>query len=383
MRTRLWTVGIALSLLCSACGGSSNNGKAKTVAPAASATQAGTLAATDASTHAPATSAAPASARVAASATAPALTDAPAPAKGSGTVLVLYAGSLVSLMENAIRPAFNAATGYEFQGEGKGSVALANEIKDKLRQPDAFISADPTVNDSLAGTKNGDLADWYVVWGRTTIVIAYNPKSKFAPQLDQARAGTIPWYTVLETPGLKLGRTDPQTDPKGYRTIWMLDLAEKFYKQSGLRQAILGANDNTAQIFPEEELVARMQSGQLDAGIFYLSEVAGLKPPLPSITLPDAINEGDPAMAQFYSQEIYTNSKGQSFTGSPILYTATVPSVSRNPSGGIAFVQYLATASARQLLQASGILPTNLLSGGDAGKIPAQLQPLVTGVYSP
>src|SRR5713226_997368 len=68
------------------------------------------------------------------------LIDAPIPAKGSGTVLVLYAGSLVATMENGLGPAFGRTLGYEFQGEGKGSLALANEIKDKLRQPDVFIS---------------------------------------------------------------------------------------------------------------------------------------------------------------------------------------------------------------------------------------------------
>jgi molybdate/tungstate transport system substrate-binding protein len=373
MKVGAQAIAVALSLILVGCGGTSHTSNV-TAVPAASATQPVSQA-----TSATASPTAPA----AASAAPAALTNAPAPSKGSGAVQVLYAGSLVSLMENQIRPAFNTATGYEFQGEGKGSVALANEIKDKLRQADVFISADPTVNDTLAGAKNGDLADWYVVWGRTTIVIAYNPKSRFAPQLAQAKAGAIPWYTVLEMPGFRLGRTDPQTDPKGYRTLWMFDLAEKFYKQPGLKRTILGADDNTAQIFPEEELVARMQSGQLDAGIFYLSEVTSLNPPLPFVSLPGEINQGDPALAKHYSQETYTNKMGQSFTGSPILYTATVPSVSKNPAGGLAFVQYLATAAAREMLQTNGILPTNLLSGGDASKIPSQLQPFVTGSYSP
>src|SRR6266567_2983189 len=176
------------------------------------------------------------------------LANAPLPAKGSGTVLVLYAGSLVATMENGVGPAAGKALGYEFQGESKGSVALANEIKDKLRQPDVFISADPTVNDSLAGAKNGDLADWYVVWARTSMVIGYSPRSRFAAQLDQAKAGRTPWYQVLKSPGFKLGRTDPQLDPKGYRTIFMMDLAEQYYKQPGLRQDLLGANDNVDQV---------------------------------------------------------------------------------------------------------------------------------------
>jgi molybdate/tungstate transport system substrate-binding protein len=309
-----------------------------------------------------------------------ALTNAPLPQRGSGTVQLLYAGSLVNLMENSLGPSFQKGFGYHYQGQGGGSVALANQIKDKLRQPDVFISADPTVNDLLEGAKNGDLADWYVVWGRTPIVIAYNPQSKFAPQLDQARDGKLPWYQVLEEPGFRLGRTDPQLDPKGYHTIWMMDLAEKYYDQPELRQKILKSDENTDQIFPEEELVSRLQSGQLDAGVFYLSEVAQMQ--LPHITLPDQINQGNPQMASLYAQETYTDAKGNVYRGAPILYTATIPSVSRNPAAGAAFIQYLATAGVRQALQERGLLPTDLLVGGDASKVPAQLRPYIKGSYN-
>lgn len=303
----------------------------------------------------------------------------PLPAKGSGTVQVLYAGSLVATIENGVGPAFSNALGYTYQGEAGGSVALANEIKDKLRQPDIFISADPSVNDSLAGAKNGDLADWYVVWGRTALVIAYNPRSRFAAQLDQAKAGTLPWYQVLKSPGFKLGRTDPELDPKGYKTIFMMDLAEKYYKQPGLRRAILGAGNNVDQVFPEQDLVARLQTGQLDAGVFYTSEVVDVK--LPYITVPDEINQGNPQLASLYAQESFTDSKGNVDKGSPIVYTATVPSVAKNPTGGLAFIQYLGTTNGRALLTQHGILPSNLLSGGDTSKIPEQLKPYLKGAY--
>src|SRR5450759_2524646 len=42
-------------------------------------------------------------------------------------VSVAYAGSLVNLMEKKVGPAFTQATGYPYQGEGKGSSALAND----------------------------------------------------------------------------------------------------------------------------------------------------------------------------------------------------------------------------------------------------------------
>jgi molybdate/tungstate transport system substrate-binding protein len=52
---------------------------------------------------------------------------------GESEVSVLYAGSLVNLMEKDMGPTFNQATGYKYLGEGKGSVALANMIKEKLK----------------------------------------------------------------------------------------------------------------------------------------------------------------------------------------------------------------------------------------------------------
>jgi ABC-type molybdate transport system substrate-binding protein len=46
----------------------------------------------------------------------------------AGTVSVLYAGSLVNLMEHGIGPAFDKASGDEFQDYAGGSNLLANQI---------------------------------------------------------------------------------------------------------------------------------------------------------------------------------------------------------------------------------------------------------------
>ena len=58
-------------------------------------------------------------------------------------VAVLYAGSLATVMENGVGPAFAKATGYEYKGEAHGSLGAARLIRDRLRSPDVFISADP------------------------------------------------------------------------------------------------------------------------------------------------------------------------------------------------------------------------------------------------
>ena len=202
----------------------------------------------------------------------------------AASVDVLYAGSLVNLMEHGIGPAFDKVTGDTFEGFGGGSNGLANQIKGKLRRADVFISANPKVNDTLMGGANGDWVVWYVTFAQSPLVIGYSPASKFAADLK-----TKPWYEVLREPGIKIGRTDAKLDPKGALTVQLLDKAEQVYHQPGLAQAVLGAPDNPEQVRPEENLVGRLQSGQIDVGFFYSTETADLKIdaiPLPSTPPP-------------------------------------------------------------------------------------------------
>ena len=292
-----------------------------------------------------------------------------------GTVNVAYAGSLVNVMEHQLGPAFQAATGYTYQGKGAGSTALANQIKGKLIAPDIFISASAAAYAPLEGAANGNVVRWYMSFAATQMVIGYSPKSAFAARLQAAANGATPWYTVLETPGLRIGRTDPALDPKGVNTLLTLRLAETYYHQPDLSQRILGAANNPAQIFPEEELVARLTSGQLDAGFFYLNEVkdAGL----PYMTLPAQINLGDPAQKATYAQAHYTDAKGNTQTGKPILYSVTIPATVKNAAGAAAFVQYLLGSGGQGLLRADGIEPIAIIFSGDAAAVPSALSQYV------
>lgn len=287
---------------------------------------------------------------------------------GAGTVSVMYAGSLVTLMEKRIGPAFDEATGFTFQGEGKGSVAIANLIKGKTRTPDIFISADPSVNAQLQGSSNGNFVSWWVPFARTALVIAWSPKSKFAAAFEAAKADQRTWESVIEESGLRLGRTDPALDPKGYRTLWLFQLDEARTGDKGEAQRILGSPDNPAQIFPEEQLVARLQAGQLDAGIFYQIEAVEAK--LPFLELPAEVNQGDPTREAHYASVSYTDKKGTVYNGSPILYTVTIPSTAHNQSGAESFVQYLFGEEGQKLLTQEGLLSTTPTVSGDPSTVP-------------
>jgi molybdate/tungstate transport system substrate-binding protein len=261
------------------------------------------------------------------------------------TVNVLYAGSLVNLMEHGIGPAFDKATGDRFQGYAGGSVGLANQIKGKLRRGDVFISANPKVNDALTGAANGDWVSWYVAFAQSPLVIGYNASSKFAADLK-----TKPWYRVLSEPGVRIGRTDPKLDPKGALTLTLMQQAETFYKSPGLAQKVLGAPDNPAQVLPEETLVGRLQSGQLDVGFFYSTETADAK--IPAIALPPQITP-------------------------KAVYTVAILRDAPNPAGADRFVAFLLGPDGQTSLQEHGLTLQRMTISGDATAVPADIKSIV------
>ena len=287
---------------------------------------------------------------------------------------VFYAGSMTHVMEQVIRPRVDQALHIDFQGEGAGSAELAHMITSKLANPDVFISASPAVDvNDLMGASNGNAARWYATLATDELVIAYSPKSKEAGDFKLAAEGKVPWYKVLEMPGVRFGRTDPKLDPKGVNTILMMKLAEAYYHQPNLEKTILGSDENPAQVFPEEDLIAQLTSGQMDAVIAYKHEA--IEWHMPYITLPSAINLGDPALAKEYAKVSWTpNGGGKTVKGAPILFTITVLTHAPHPEQAAAFVRYMTVGQGHQILMQDGFTPTPIRFYGDLRSVPASLR---------
>ncbi|PXW15448.1 extracellular solute-binding protein [Paraburkholderia caballeronis] len=260
-------------------------------------------------------------------------------------VNVLYAGSLVNLMERSVGPAFEKETGLHFKGYAAGSNKIANEIKGGLRRGDVFISASPKVNTTLMGEANGNRVTWYVNFAESPLLIGYNPKSRFANDFR-----TKQWDQVLREPGLRIGRTDPKLDPKGAFTVELMTKAAEQYHQPDLVEKTLGAPENPAQVLPEETLVGRLQSGQLDAGFFYSTETSDLK--IPSI---------HPA------PELKIKAS----------YTLTILNDAPNSAGAARFVNFLLSAEGRKLLADHGVDVVRPGVTGNAQSIPASVQAVI------
>ena len=278
-------------------------------------------------------------------------------AQAGNAFRVAYAGSMGVVMDRFIGPAFAKANGVEYQGIGQGAYGLARLLEGRLLQADVFISITPGPIDIL---KTAGMIGTAVPVASTQMVITYSRKSKFVSEFEASAQGRKPWYEVLQIPGLRFGRTDPTTDPQGQNIIFTLLLAQKFYKQPGLADRILGSYQNPRQIFTEPSLLSRLEAGQLDASSGYLS--AARSHHLPFIKLPDEINLSNPEMgAKWYETVRFgiklPSGKAATLNTQPLVFYAAVLKDSKRPALARKFVQFLQSAEGQTMLRDKGYSP--------------------------
>ncbi len=276
---------------------------------------------------------------------------------------VVYAASLTAAMEKTLGPGFQDSTGRGFRGVARGSTAGAHQIRDGLLEADVYVTADPG---TLGGLGRAD-PGWAIAFATGELSLGYRPGGRFSAALDSAARGLVPWWKVAERPGFRFGRTDPALDPKGYRTVWMLRLAERHYGTPGLADRLIGG---PRQVFPEDQLAARVQTGELDAGVFYLSEARAQG--LSVLRLPPAISFGDPACDSVYRTMTYRAPDGTVHRGGAIVYAATVPGGAGDPAVGRAFIAFLLSRRGREGLEERGYATIGVVMG-DRAKVPAEL----------
>jgi molybdate/tungstate transport system substrate-binding protein len=304
--------------------------------------------------------------------TSPAASSGSSAPKASGTVNVAYASSLQFLNEKIVSPAFTAADGYTFSGRGDASGTLEADIASGEITPNVFES----VGGDNVTPLEPKFTSWYIQYAGTAIVLAYNPKSKYASQFKAIADGSEPvskLFSLLQTPGLKLGRTDPSTDPQGRDFIEMLELAQAYYHlPSDTVAKILGTSNfgsaSSSEIYAESSLDSTLESGQLDAASAFVTQAIELH--LDYIPLPTAINLSSAADAAQYKKASVTIKSGTKH-GSPQVIDITI--IGKPTPAAIAFVKYtLSPAGLAQYKQGGFSLPTPTVFGS-ASSVPSAI----------
>jgi molybdate/tungstate transport system substrate-binding protein len=253
-----------------------------------------------------------------------------------GTLTMFHAGSL-SVPFAAMEKAFETKyPNIDLQREASGSQKAARKISDLKKPCDIMASADYKVIDKLLIP---EFAAWNVRFAINQLVLCYTEKSAYAKQVDAKN-----WYEILQKKGVVWGHSDPNLDPCGYRSLMVLQLAEKYYEIPGLYDKLI-ANRPKENIRPKSvELVSLLQTGNMDYAWEYLSVAVqhGLK----YIILPDEINLGNSKFDDLYAQAVVrvTGKKPGTFMdikGKSCTYGVTLIKDAPNREAAIAFLAYM------------------------------------------
>jgi molybdate/tungstate transport system substrate-binding protein len=248
---------------------------------------------------------------------------------------VAYAGSMGSMMEGPIKASAARGLKLDFRGRAQGSSALAQLIVGGNITPDVFIPITP--GPALAVLRAGKATTAQAV-AHTEMVIAYSPKSRYAGRFEAAAKGKEEWWKILLEPGLRFGRTDPVTDPQGRNIIFTMTLAAKINQQADLVEKVLGPAINEKQIFTEPTVMARLQSGELDASSAYKIQPGPLN--LPYVPLPQAVNLSGQNVRSEHP-DVALSVGGKTYNPEPLIYYAAVLKDARNAKGAAAFAEWL------------------------------------------
>lgn len=256
--------------------------------------------------------------------------------KISGDVIMFHAGSL-SVPLAKMEKNFEAMhPGVDIKREAGGSTKMARMISEVGKPADIMASADYVVIDKNLIPK---YADFNIRFATNQLVLCYTDQSKFASEVNADN-----WYEILQKPGVVWGYSDPNIDPCGYRSVMVLQLAEKFYGKPGLYQKLIDGRKKEWVRPKSVELISLLKTGNMDYAWEYLSVAVqhGLK----YITLDKHINLSDYKYNNFYKMaKVTVTGKKPGTTidriGKSITYGITQLKDAPNKAAATAFMEYI------------------------------------------
>jgi len=282
-------------------------------------------------------------------------------------IIIFHAGSLSVPLKEAAGEYMKMNPGVDIKLEGAGSVACARKITELGKACDIMASADHKVIEKFLMP---GYTDWNIWFASNELVIARHDKSEYAGQINRDN-----WYKILAQDDVVYGRSDPDADPCGYRTVMMFKLAEAYYEEDGLAETLMAQDLNMVR--PKEvDLVALMETRALDYIVQYRSvcEQHGLD----YFILPTEINLSDPSFEDVYnsvSVSITGDRPGETIgiKGSSMIYGITLLNDAPNREAAADFLHFFLGEKGRSIIQENGQKPLDLHLEGPATSMPDTL----------
>ena len=245
--------------------------------------------------------------------------------------------------------------------------------------PDIIASADYTLIPSRL--YEDGYADWYIAFARNKMVLCYRDG---APYADAIVNGSRTWYDILRNEAVSYGHSNPDDDPCGYRTLMVIQLAQKYYydeaanfgltpdpiasdlydalipgsehergRAGGISDSRPGGSEEVTRS-KSVELIALLQSGDLDYAFEYRS--VAVQHELNFIEFKDAINlsqAGEISTTGITYEDFYQEASIEirkepgppatykTIKGKPIIYGITIPNNAQHQELAAEFIVFL------------------------------------------
>ncbi len=294
----------------------------------------------------------------------------------SRKVVIFHAGSLTVPMAEMEKQFEQLHPDIDVRREAGGSTHLARLISEVGKPADILVSADYRVIDNLIP----DHAAWNIYFAANQMVLAYTGQSRYADLINADN-----WHEIVRKKDVSWGHSDPNLDPCGYRSLMVLQLAEKYYRKPGLYADVM-ANRPLKNVRPKSvELISLLQSGHLDYAWEYLS--VAIQHGLKYVIMDDHINMGNYQYDSFYKQAGVRVSGSEPGTfivrnGQSVTYGVTMIRQAANEPEALLFLRFLlASEKGLKILETMGqppFVPARVPGREMFQTLPASLQDMVT-----
>jgi len=302
----------------------------------------------------------------------------------AGAPLISFSADAYTAEVASLLNGFSTSTGAQVAPvKSGGSFADANQIAAGAPD-DVFVSV------ALSATSSQYLknltSNWAVGFASDQMVLAYSNATQSAAaaaviglaNTAASSNATSDWnafFAALTSGGVKVGISNPVSDPAGLRGWLVLEAAGYLYSggnQQAYASPLLQSDANVTGT-NAAALVAPLQGGQIQFLFIYKS--AAVSDGLKFLTLDPHVNLGSPSLGSFYSQFSYADSAGKT-AGAPIVLCVTVPLSSVNTAEALQFVQYVVQNA--KGLSAFGLQPFSAALLYNNVSPPAPIQALVS-----
>ncbi len=285
-------------------------------------------------------------------------------------IYVFHAGSLSIPFKEISKEFMKENKNIKVLLESYGSRTAARQISDLKRRAEVMASADSGVIRTLLMP---EYADFCIDFTTNEMVLMYINKSKYADMTNDKN-----WYEIIQKDDVRVGHSEPNSDPCGYRAVLVMKLTEKYYNLNGFYNKMknkIGKN----YIRPKEvDLIALLESNELDYLFIYKSVAVQHK--MRYIELPDEVNLKSNKFKDIYkSVSIMISGKNPDEKikkiGKPMVYGITLPKTAKYPELGIKFIKFILSKKGQEIMKKNGqslIIPP-IVDNFD--KLPEELKP--------